>query len=109
MAQTSDAVKKFLSPEYMAKKVTALEKNAGVPVKPADAMEVITAVSKTCGFTQHEQDTILNYFMEGGQFTAGGVMQAVTATAQTLSGDDAFDMEGNALKALAAAGSAARK
>lgn len=109
MAQTSDAVRKFLSPEYVAKKVAGLEKAAGIEVKPADAIEVIASVSKTCGFTQSEQDTILNMFMTGNQFSALGVMQAVTAAAQTLSGDDAYDMEANAMKALTAAGSAARK
>lgn len=109
MAQTSDAVRKFLSPDYVGKKVTTMEKAAGIEVKPADAIEVIASVSKTCGFTQTEQDTILNMFMTGNQFSALGVMQAVTATAQTLSGDDAYDMEANAFKALAAAGSAARK
>ncbi len=109
MAQTSDAVRKFLSPEYVTKKVTSLEKAAGLEVKPADAIEVIASVSKTCGFTQSEQDTILNMFMEGNQFSALGVMQAVTATAQTLAGDDAYDMEANAFKALTAAGSAARR
>lgn len=107
MAQTKDAVEAFLSPEYVGKKVSAMEKDAGIPVKASDAPEVIAQVSKTCGFTQAEQASILDFFMEGGQFTAGGVMQAVTAAAQTLSGDDAFDMESQALKVLSLAGSAA--
>lgn len=107
MAQTADAVRKFLSPDYVSAKVDSMEKAAGIPVKPSNAAEVIAQVSKTCGFTLAEQDAILNMFMEGGQFSAGGIMQAVTATAQTLSGDDAYDMEANAFKALAAAGSAA--
>lgn len=109
MAQTSDAVRKFLSPDYVGKKVTTLEKAAGIEVKPADAIEVIASVSKTCGFTASEQDSILNMFMAGQAFSALGVMQAVTAAAQTLSGDDAYEMEANAFKALTAAGSAARK
>lgn len=109
MAQTSDAVRKFLSADYVTKKVATLEKAAGIEVKPSDAPKVIADVSKTCGFTEAEQGAILNMFMEGGAFSALGVMQAVTAAAQTLSGDDAFDMEANAFKALAAAGSAARK
>ena len=40
-------------------------------------------------------------FVKGGQFTAGGVMQAVTAAARiTKDADKASDMEAQATKAL---------
>jgi len=109
MAQTKDTVTKYLSEDYVTAQARSMEQAAGIEVKASDAPKVIASVSKTVGFTQTEQDTILDFFMNGGQMTAGGIMQAVTAAAQTLSGDDAYEMEGNAFKALAAAGSAARK
>lgn len=109
MAQTADAVRKFVSPEYVAAKVEMLEKAAGVEVKASDAPKVIASVSKTVGFSQAEQDLILDMFMNGGQMSAAGVMQATTAAAQKLSGDDAYDMEKEAMRVLQLAGSAASR
>ncbi|MBJ6628722.1 DUF932 domain-containing protein, partial [Streptomyces sp. I4(2020)] len=50
------------------------------------------------------KDMILSHFVRGGQMTAGGVMQAVTSTAQTLTdADQAAALEALALPALTAA------
>ncbi|MGW1527891.1 hypothetical protein [Streptomyces sp. NPDC002159] len=47
---------------------------------------------------------ILAHFIRGGQMTAGGVMQAVTSTAQTLTdADHAAALEALALPALTTA------
>ena len=65
---------------------------------------MIAAVSKRLGFSEAEQATILGHFVKGGQMTCGGVLQAVTSTAQTLpDGDDALDMELRALEAMSCA------
>jgi len=46
----------------------------------------------------------LAHFIRGGDLTAGGVMHAVTSTAQTLTdADAAHDMEAQALPTLEAA------
>jgi hypothetical protein len=103
MAQTTQVVNKFLSREYVQEKVAKLEQDAGIPVKPSDAPEIIANVAKTIRWTQAEQDSILDHFMAGGQTTAGGIMQAVSAVAQTLPGDAAFEMEGQAVRVLALA------
>lgn len=98
-AQAGDAVRTFLTPEYWDAKVAAAEQLAGVEVDTP--VETIQAISKTLGFTGEQADAILNCFVDGGQRTAGGVMQAVTAAAQRQDdGDVAHDMEAGAWEAM---------
>lgn len=94
-----DAVVKFLNPEYLAGKINEIEEKAGKPVvKPADE---IKRLGKTLGYTQSEQDSILEHFIMGGQLTAGGIVNAVTSFSQTLTdADRAADLEGSALQVL---------
>jgi hypothetical protein len=105
-AQTKDVVQKFLSPVYVDAKVAEMEKVAGVEIAASKAPEVIRDVAKSLRWSQSYQDNILDFFMEGGQLSAGGVMQAVTAFAQTLPGDDAYDVEGQAMEVLKLAAAA---
>lgn len=106
-AQTRDAVAAFLTPEYVAEKVAQVEALAGAPVD--DPARVVKSVSTSLGFSDAAAEAILGMFIRGGQMTAGGVMQAVTATAQTLGdADAAFEMELAGLRALEMAAAAAR-
>lgn len=106
-SQATDAVKSFISPDYLAATVSTLEAEAGEPI--TDAAAVITTVSKRLGFTEHEQASILGHFIKGGQLTAGGVMQAVTSAAQTIDdGDRAWDMELQGVAAMHEAVAAVR-
>ena len=75
-----------------------LEETAGVAVhKPA---ETIALVTKSL-FTEEHAEGILDHFIRGAQLTAGGVIQAVTSYAQSLSdADTAFDMEWKAVQAM---------
>lgn len=101
-AQATDAVNTFMAPEYWTKVVTREATKAGKPVEqPAETIE---AVGRALGFTKEQRNSILNMFIDGGNRTAGGVMQAVTAAAQVEpDGDVALDMEFNARKAMALA------
>lgn len=106
-AQTADAVRTFLNPEYVARKIAELEADAGVKV--ADAAGTIKAVAKACTFTDDTANDILSHFIMGGQLTAGGVAQAVTSVAQTVSdGDLAAELESVAIDAMAVAARYAR-
>ncbi|MCT9093442.1 DUF932 domain-containing protein [Streptomyces sp. ASQP_92] len=101
-AKTTDAVTQFLSPAYVETKLRALEGAAGRPV--TDPVKTIEVVSKQLNITDTVRDSILGHFIQGGQLTAGGVMQAITSVAQTLpDADAAHELEGRALPALAAA------
>jgi hypothetical protein len=97
-ARARDAVATFLDKDYMVRVIREMEQKAG---KKIEDVEDVRVVAKKLSFDQEQQDAIFNAFVKGGQFTAGGVMQAVTAAAQTTrDADKAADMEAQSLKAL---------
>ena len=101
-AKAADAVATFLDTAYVEKVIAEVESQAGVPV--SDAAGTIERVAKAHQFSEAEQASILDCFIRSGDLTAGGVMQAVTAAAQTLdSPDRAADLEDVALDVLATA------
>ncbi|GGY05066.1 hypothetical protein GCM10010358_68050 [Streptomyces minutiscleroticus] len=103
-SKTTDAVRQFLSREYLGAKVAEMEEAAGKRI--ADPTKTIEHVTKTLSIGAEARESILAHFVRGGQMTAGGVMQAVTSTAQTLAdADQAAALEAAALPALAAAAS----
>ena len=97
-ARARDAVATFLDKDYMVKVIRDLDQKAA---KPVENVEDVKVIAKKLSFDQDTQDSIFNMFVKGGQFTAGGVMQAVTAAARTTKdADQAFEMEAQSLKAL---------
>lgn len=102
MNETRDAVNHFLSADYLETKLRQIEADAGRPV--TNPAQVVEDVTKQLNISKERRETILGHFIRGGQLTAGGVMQAVTSTAQTLdNADQAYEMEALALPALRAA------
>jgi hypothetical protein len=97
--QTVDAVRRFLDPEFVAEAISTLEESAGVQVtRPT---ETIKHVTKALTYSDERANDVLAHFIAGGQLTAGGVMQAVTSVAQTVpNGDEAAQMEADAVRAL---------
>lgn len=98
-SQARDAVETFLSADYLARWVDEIEGKAAVPI--VDATGTIERVGKTHAFSDAEQASILDCFIRSGQLTAGGVMQAVTAAAQSVdSPDRQAEMEDLAMAVL---------
>lgn len=98
-AQTRDAVTTFLSQEFLDAQVARVEELAGAPVK--NPSTTVREVATKAGFTKAEGDALFDFFVEGGQPTAGGLANAVTAWAQTLkSGDRADYAERRAVKVM---------
>ncbi|MEV6406202.1 DUF932 domain-containing protein [Streptomyces bobili] len=101
-SKTADAVRTFLSRDYVEAKVREMEDAAGKEL--AEPTKTIEHVTKTLSIGNEAKDKILAHFVRGGQMTAGGVMQAVTSTAQTLTdADQAAALEALAVPALTAA------
>lgn len=101
-SKTSDAVRTFLSRDYVEAKVHELEAAAGKPLE--EPTKTIEHVTKSLSIGTEAKDMILAHFIRGGQMNAGGVMQAVTSTAQTLTdADQAAALEALAVPALTAA------
>ena len=105
-AQARDAVQAFLSADYLQSAVDQLAEKAGKRL--ADAGKTIEVVGKQLGWSEADRADILGFFIEGGVNTAGGVLQAVTAHAQSVESPDAsYELENSALKALELAFAAA--
>lgn len=98
-AQARDAVATFLDVDYVSLVLDRISDKAATPV--AGAQEVVQTVCKTLRFSEEQTAGILDHFIQGGQMTAGGVMQAVTSYAQVEpDAEQAAAMEGAALQAL---------
>lgn len=98
-AKTKDAVTTFLDTDYMEMVLDRITERAGKPIaEPAKAVELIGTQLR---FTEEQRTGILDHFIKGGQVTAGGVLQAVTSYAQTVSDpDEAYDLELAAMDAF---------
>jgi hypothetical protein len=98
-SQTTDAVKTFLSGEYLQRTVDNLESDATVRVHNPE--KVITEVSKALRYSEGRRAALLEHFVLGGQLTSGGVANAVTSLAQTVSdADEASALEDSAIRAM---------
>jgi hypothetical protein len=102
--QAREAVTAFLNISYVNAKIAEIEAEAGIPVR--DVEVTLEFVSKQLRFTDDQQATILNHFIDGGDRSCGGVMHAVTSVAQTLDdADDASDLERRGVRAMTLAAS----
>jgi hypothetical protein len=102
--QARDAVTTFLTEDYLQRKITEIQRTAGVPIR--DVPATLTHVAKQLHYTDEQQATILRHFITGADSTSGGVLHAVTSTAQTLAdADTAYTLERTGLRAMALAAS----
>lgn len=97
--QAKDAVQSFLSATYVQQVIDRLEADSSTPVN--DIPQTIEVVQKEMGYTEDDARSVMNFFMDGGQRTAGGILQAVTAHVQQIDdADRAYDMEAGAITAM---------
>jgi len=107
-SQATDAVKSFLNVSYVERVIERLTEDAIPPVK--EVSKTIEVVAKEQGYTEAESESILNFFIDGGQRTAGGVMQAITAAVQQIEDPQrAYDIEATAVDAMKVAARVARE
>lgn len=100
VSQTKDAVRTFMSEDYLGKAVQALEESASK--KLTNPIDAVCNVSAELKYSEQKQKDILNYFVEGGDQTAFGVSQAITYYAHAKAGaDEQYDMEREAFDILA--------
>jgi len=98
-ARTTDAVATFLQPGYAGRVIRAITAQAGHPL--ADPQQAVAVVSQRLRFTDAQQADIMAHFIRGGDLTAGGILHAVTSTAQAQpDADTACEMESAGLRAL---------
>ena len=98
-SQVTDLVRQWCSQEWLNEQVAKVEAMASAPVTNAQAQ--VKEVAKATGFSQVQTDAILALFIDGGQATAGGLANAVTAQAQIVgSPEEAHFLERHALEAM---------
>ena len=97
--QVKDAVQAFLNVDYLTAKVNEVSATATVPL--VNVTKTLEVVAQKMSYSQAEQDLILGDFIQGGQVSALGVLQAVTSVAQRVEDPDrAFDLEAGAVQAM---------
>lgn len=97
-SQTIDAINTFLNPEYMNRVIRQLETGSDEPI--ADVEAAIEDVTKRPAFSKADAKGLLASFMDGGDRTRGGLMNAITAYSQTVDdADRAYEMDADALPA----------
>ena len=98
--KAADAVATFMDVDYVNATLSALAEKAGKPLDgPLD--KAVKAVAKKLAFGEEATEGVLDHFMRGGQFTAGGVMHAVTSYSQQIAdADDAYALEDLGVRAL---------
>lgn len=101
-SQMSDAIRTYLDYDFLANAIDALEEKA--VERLADPAKAVELVGSALSLSEQEIARTLSLFVKGGQDTAGGIMQAVSALAQTVDDPDrANEIEGLAIPALNAA------
>lgn len=81
-----DAVRQFVSVDYLQRIVADLRAAKGVEVeRPSAAVE---RVQVAAGLTEAETQAVMDAFLRGGDTTLFGLGQAVTAAAQTVESSD---------------------
>lgn len=102
-SQTKDAVTTFLDVEYVQSTLGEIEADALTPLT-AGPQRVIEQVGRSLAYDNDTIEAVLGHFVTGGQLTAGGVMNAVTAHAQEIEdADAAAELESTALAAMVTA------
>lgn len=91
MSQLRDAIKTFLSPEYLGRMIEKIEKAA--ELKLDNPVDTVQNVCKELRFTEAQRRSILDHFVQGGDTHASGVAHAITRQAQDEDPDNRNDME----------------
>ncbi len=99
ISQVKDAIKVFCSEEYLRGKIQKLTQLGAEKLEhPTDT---IKNVSKHLSVTEEKEKSILDYFINGGDFTVMGVTQALTFHAhETQDADEQFEMESVAVELM---------
>lgn len=99
MAQTSDAVKTYLSEDYLGKLTTKLTKAKETPIE--HGIQVIEAVSNALNIEQSHRENVLRFFMRDQvEQTAFRVLNAFTRESQTMKPDIQYEVESGVFSLL---------
>jgi len=98
IAQTKDAVKTYLSEDYLGQLTTKLTKSKEVQIE--NPIQVIENVSLSVGMGEEHKNSILRYFLGDGDNSAFGVLNAFTRESQKLDADNQYRVESEVFELL---------
>ena len=98
MAQVGDAVKTYLSDEYLGQLTTNLMKHKQTPIN--NPVGVIEKVSNELSIAEHHRESILKYFLRDADESAFGLMNAFTRESQHMDADTQFEVESGVFNML---------
>lgn len=91
ISQTQDAVKTFLSKDYLGKMIEKIAEAHSIELKhPIDAVQNVCTHLR---ITEEHKANILQHFLKDGVHNAGGIFHAVTREAQFMDADTQHDIE----------------
>ncbi len=98
MAQVNDAVKVYLSEDYLGQLTTKLEGyKANIIEQPT---KIIELVNKELQIPEDHADSILKYFLKDNDESVFGMMNAYTRHSQKLGADMQYDIESGIFELL---------
>lgn len=96
--QTRDAVRTFLSPEYLGRKVKELE---GFTKPLENPIKAVNNICKKLEFSEERLQYVVNYFVQGGDDSSMGVVNALTYYAhQAEDADLQYEVEAESVELL---------
>jgi hypothetical protein len=97
-SQTKDAIDTFLDADYLNRALRQIE--IGSDEKIADVEKTITEVTQRPAFGKADMKGLLATFMDGGDRSRGGLVNAITSYSQQVKDPDrAYEMDADALPA----------
>lgn len=98
MSQVKDAIKTFLSKDYLGMVVKDLERAHNINLEnPVDAVQ---HACKDLKYNDEQRKSILDFFVKGGDLKGSGIVHAITQHAQTEDADTRNDMELDAFQVI---------
>lgn len=91
ISQTHDAVKTFLSKDYLGKMIERIATYHKIEL--AHPIDAVQNVCTHLNISEDHKVNILQHFLRDGKHNAGGVFQAVTRGAQAMDADKQHDVE----------------
>lgn len=91
ISQTEDAVKSFLSKDYLGRMIENIA--VANQIKLTHPIDTVQNVCTHLKITDQHKKQILSYFLEDGLHNAAGVFHAVTREAQNMDADTQHDIE----------------
>lgn len=95
LSQTQDAIKKFISPDYLGQKIKQIEE---MNVQLQHPVEAVNNVTKELQLDLEKQKSILDFFIKSGDSTSFGLSQSLTYYAhEAKNADEQYNLESAAI------------